>query len=86
MFRKMPGQTVSLGEDDYITKPFEVLEMLARVEAVLRRTQTCIRIFELDDVRINFDSRQVYRGQEQLDLTLKEYELLETLVKYLGWI
>lgn len=71
----------SLGADDYITKPFEILEMLARVEAVLRRTQTCARTFELNDVRINFDSRQVYRGQEQLDLTPKEYELLETLVK-----
>lgn len=71
----------SLGADDYIIKPFEMLEMLARVEAVLRRTQTIASTFQLDKVLINFDSRQVYREQELLDLTPKEYELLEVLVK-----
>lgn len=71
----------SLGADDYIIKPFEMLEMLARVEAVLRRTQTSASTFQLDKVLINFDSRQVYREQELLDLTPKEYELLEVLVK-----
>ena len=71
----------SLGADDYIIKPFEMLEMLARVEAVLRRTQTSASTFQLDKVLINFDSRQVYREQELLELTPKEYELLEGLVK-----
>jgi len=71
----------SLGADDYIIKPFEMLEMLARVEAVLRRTQTSANTFQLDKVLINFDSRQVYREQELLELTPKEYELLEVLVK-----
>lgn len=71
----------SLGADDYIIKPFEILEMLARVEAVLRRTQTSASTFQLDKVLINFDSRQVYREQELLELTPKEYELLEVLVK-----
>lgn len=71
----------SLGADDYIIKPFEILEMLARVEAVLRRTQTSASTFRLDKVLINFDSRQVYREQELLELTPKEYELLEVLVK-----
>lgn len=71
----------SLGADDYIIKPFEMLEMLARVEAVLRRTRSCTNTFELDHIQINFDSRQVYREQEQLELTPKEYELLEVLVK-----
>ena len=71
----------SLGADDYIIKPFEMLEMLARVEAVLRRTQTSASTFQLDKVLINFDSRQVYREQEMLELTPKEYELLEVLVK-----
>ena len=71
----------SLGADDYIIKPFEMLEMLARVEAVLRRTQTSASTFQLDKVLINFDSRQVYREQELLELTTKEYELLEVLVK-----
>ena len=71
----------SLGADDYIIEPFEMLEMLARVEAVLRRTQTSASTFQLDKVLINFDSRQVYREQELLELTPKEYELLEVLVK-----
>lgn len=71
----------SLGADDYIIKPFEMLEMLARVEAVLRRTQTSASTFQLDKVLINFDSRQVYREQALLELTPKEYELLEVLVK-----
>ena len=71
----------SLGADDYIIKPFEMLEMLARVEAVLRRTQTSASTFRLDKVLINFDRRQVYREQELLELTPKEYELLEVLVK-----
>ena len=71
----------SLGADDYIIKPFEMLEMLARVEAVLRRTQTSASTFRLDKVLINFDSRQVYSEQELLELTPKEYELLEVLVK-----
>ncbi|MFR3752975.1 MAG: response regulator transcription factor [Enterocloster sp.] len=71
----------SLGADDYIIKPFEMLEMLARVEAVLRRTRTSASTFQLDKVLINFDSRQVYREQELLELTPKEYELLEVLVK-----
>ena len=71
----------SLGADDYIIKPFEMLEMLARVEAVLRRTQTSASTFRLDKVLINFDSRQVYREQELLELTPKEYDLLEVLVK-----
>ena len=52
-----------------------------RVEAVLRRTQTSASTFRLDKVLINFDSRQVYREQELLELTPKEYELLEVLVK-----
>ena len=71
----------SLGAEDYIIKPFEMLEMLARVEAGLRRTQTSASTFRLDKVLINFDSRQVYREQELLELTPKEYELLEVLVK-----
>ena len=54
----------SLGADDYIIKPFEMLEMLARVEAVLRRTQTSASTFQLDKVLINFDSRTGAAGTD----------------------
>lgn len=70
----------SMGADDYLTKPFEMLELLARVEAVLRRTQKSRNYFELGDVKIDFDSRQVYHKEKLVECTPKEYELLEVLV------
>lgn len=71
---------LSMGADDYLTKPFEMLELLARVEAVLRRTQKNSSCFEIGDVKIDFDSHQVYRQGQLVECTPKEYELLEVLV------
>ncbi|MBP1991614.1 response regulator transcription factor [Paenibacillus eucommiae] len=70
----------SMGADDYLTKPFEMLELLARVEAVLRRTQKNRSCFEAEAVRIDFDSRQVFYEGQLVECTPKEYELLEVLV------
>lgn len=71
----------SLGADDYLVKPFEMLELLARVEAVLRRTQKTESYFEIEDVKIDFNSRQVYYNGQLVECTPKEYNLLEVLVQ-----
>ena len=70
-----------LGADDYIVKPFEILELVARVDVVLRRTKTAFHCFEFDDVRVDFDSRRVYKGGVEVALKPKEYDLLEALIK-----
>ena len=71
---------LSMGADDYLTKPFEMLELLARVEAVLRRTQKNNSCFEVGAVRIDFDSHQVFYMGQHVECTPKEFELLEVLV------
>lgn len=71
---------LSMGADDYLTKPFEMLELLARVEAVLRRTKKTKSCFELGSVRIDFDSYQVFYKGQLVACTPKEFELLEVLV------
>ena len=70
-----------LGADDYIVKPFEIVELLARVETILRgagKTQTEIVV---DDVVIDTRSRSVRRGSREIPLTMKEYELLLLFVR-----
>lgn len=68
------------GADDYITKPFEIVEMLARVENVLRRYKKTNDIIMEDDVTINLSSMQVTKGNDRIDLTLKEFQLLVLLL------
>jgi two-component system, OmpR family, alkaline phosphatase synthesis response regulator PhoP len=72
---------LKLGADDYIVKPFETVELLARIEAVLRRTQKPLNIFSLDSTVVNLESRVVTVSGNEIELTLREYELLEILIK-----
>lgn len=72
---------LKLGADDYIVKPFETVELLARIEAVLRRTRRSLNIFSLDGTVINLESRVVTVNGAETELTLREYELLEILIK-----
>ena len=69
-----------LGGDDYIVKPFEILELIARVESVLRRTCGAADEFAVDDVVVNYGNKRVTKGGEEISLTPREFSLLETLI------
>ena len=69
------------GADDYITKPFEIVELLARVETVLRRYHKADDKINILDVEIDIPSRVVMKNGEQIMLTLKEFELLLLFVR-----
>lgn len=80
---------LELGADDYITKPFSVRELLARVKAVLRRVGTIKEendIFVAGNLKVNFERREVLINDSKVDLTLKEFELLDILIKNRGKI
>lgn len=69
------------GADDYITKPFEMIELLARVETVLRRYHKVDGTIEIFDTVIDVSSRTVTQNGKQIMLTLKEFELLLFFVR-----
>lgn len=67
---------LKLGAEDYIVKPFEVIELLARVDVVLRRYKKCDMIIEIGGLKIDTASMQVWRDGKEISLTKTEYELL----------
>lgn len=76
---------LDLGADDYITKPFSILELCARVRAILRRvSQDDSTIIEAKGIRIDKISRRVYVDDKEIELTYKEFELLAYLVQNKG--
>lgn len=78
---------LELGADDYITKPFSIRELLARIKVVLRRSKNDNEeneIIKFGDITIDTEKHIVYKGNEILDLTLKEFELLKLLSKNRG--
>jgi DNA-binding response OmpR family regulator len=84
-------QGLEMGADDYVTKPFSVRELLARIDAVLRRAngrpETEVpKHFEFGDVVIDFERRTVTRGGKPLPLSFKEFEIMRFFVRRQGQI
>ena len=79
---------LDLGADDYITKPFSVLEVISRVRAVLRRCGTAKSnpALEIGKISLNAEKRSVLAGGEEIQLTYKEFELLHYLMVNQGLV
>lgn len=77
------------GADDYVTKPFDIEELLARIQVVLRRprdlkSSQSESVYELDDLKLDTDKRLVTRGTHNIQLTQREFKLLLELIKDTG--
>ena len=77
---------LDLGADDYITKPFSMMELIARIKAVLRRSEDPIDadILKYNEITINTKKHSVTVDDKKVSLTLKEYELLKKLIENVG--
>ena len=78
---------LKLGADDYLTKPFDMMELLARIEALLRRAGSSLGSLEgytFDDVRVDFRGAEVVKAGEPIDLSALEFKLLRYLIEHRG--
>lgn len=76
---------LEMGADDYVVKPFDTMELMARIKACLRRSKGLIREeIQVDDLSIDFHKREVRLKNKLIHLTFKEFELLKTLVSHAG--
>jgi two-component system, OmpR family, response regulator len=75
------------GADDYMVKPFAFAELLARIRALVRRgTVERPPVIEVGDLRLDPGTREVWRGEVEIDLSSKEFTLLETFMRHAGYV
>lgn len=81
---------LELGADDYLTKPFSVRELLARIHALLRRIEwnreTINNSLTIGDVHLDFDARRAFKSGQELSLRCKEFEVLSLLMSKAGQV
>jgi len=82
---------LALGADDYVTKPFSVNELLARIKAVLRRVEIHkeakekkISSYEFSDVKLDFAKMEAYKGKKKISFSKKEFDIFEYMIKRKG--
>jgi len=81
-------QGLDVGADDYLAKPYDLDELLARLRALLRRAEYAeedeVKPLNVGDLRLDSASRRVFRGEREIDLSKTEFDLLELLVENKG--
>lgn len=82
-------QGLKIGADDYITKPFSLMELIARIEAVLRRTLKLpdqMSRYEFGDVSLDFGRYEARKGGAQIELSAREFRILKFLIEHRGQV
>lgn len=81
-------QSLDIGADDYLVKPFGMMEMVSRVKAVLRRCNLnpAQNILKMDELVLNMDEHTVFIGDQRIQLTFKEYEILKLFLQNPGMV
>ncbi len=79
---------LKLGADDYVTKPFEMMELLARIEAMLRRTPAAVpassEVYQFGAVRVDFRKAEVWYEDKAVELSAREFQLLRYFIEHRG--